>query len=109
MAQLASILFGGAFTVCSAYGLGLFSTRRLRLPNCIALAVGAALTLAGVRRSVTPELRLLAVGSALGLAGIDVVYVRRRRISRVYLLDAIAELALVAAWLFASARGRARS
>ena len=70
--------------------------------------VGAALTLAGARRSMTPELRLLAVGSALGLTGIDLVYVRRGRISRVYLLDAIAELALVAAWLLASMRERAR-
>jgi hypothetical protein len=71
--------------------------------------IGATLTLAGARRAVTPELRLLAVGSALGLTGIDVVYVRRGRISKVYLLDAIAELALVATWVFASVRERARS
>src|SRR3954452_1251798 len=64
-------------------------------------AVGAALTIAGVRRSVTREMRLLAVGSALGLTGIDVAYVRNGRISKVYLLDAVAELVLVAAWLFA--------
>jgi hypothetical protein len=64
-------------------------------------SIGAALTMAGARRSVTREMRLLAVGSAIGLTGIDVVYVRRGRISKVYLLDAVAELVLVAAWLFA--------
>jgi len=53
-------------------------------------------------------MRLLAVGSALGLTGIDVVYVRNGRISKVYLLDAVAELVLVAAWLFAWLRERDR-
>jgi hypothetical protein len=41
---------------------------------------------------------LVAAGSAAALATIDVVYVAKRRISPVYLLDAIAEIALVAAW-----------
>jgi hypothetical protein len=61
-------------------------------------AIGAGLTLAGRRKSVTPELRLLALGSALGLTGIDVVYVARGKIAKVYLLDALAELGLVGAW-----------
>jgi len=65
-------------------------------------AIGAALTLAGRRKSVTPELRLLAVGSAIGLAGIDLVYVARGRISKIYLLDALAELALLVGWGLAS-------
>lgn len=69
--------------------------------------VGAALGLAGLRGRVAPEARLLAVGSALGLTGIDVVYVARRRISPVYLLDALAELLLVAWWL-AARRAEAR-
>jgi hypothetical protein len=66
--------------------------------------IGAALALAGRRKSVTPELRLLALGSALGLTGIDVVYVARGRISKVYLLDAAAELGLVALWALAGQR-----
>src|SRR5829696_9357239 len=66
-------------------------------------AIGAALTLAGRRKSVTPELQLLAIGSALGLTGIDVVYVARGRIAKIYLLDAIAELGLVGAWALSSA------
>ncbi|MFL5801584.1 MAG: hypothetical protein ACJ8CR_07555 [Roseiflexaceae bacterium] len=62
-------------------------------------AIGAALTMAGLRRSVTGELRLLAISSALGLTGIDVIYVARGRIAKIYLLDAVVELALVVAWL----------
>jgi len=68
-------------------------------------AIGAALRLAGWRKSVTPELRLLAIGSALGLAGIDVVYVVRGRIAKVYLLDALAELGLIAAWALSRSGG----
>lgn len=65
--------------------------------------IGGVLGLAGWRRRVTPEVRLLAVGSALGLAAIDVVYVAKGTISKVYLLDAVAEIGLAAAW--AAARG----
>jgi hypothetical protein len=64
----------------------------------LVLAVGASLGLAGARRRVTPELALLAAGSAAGLAAIDVVYVARRRIAPVYLLDALAEGALLVGW-----------
>jgi hypothetical protein len=64
----------------------------------LVLAVGASLGLAGARRRVTPELTLLAAGSAAGLAAIDVVYVARRRIAPVYLLDALAEGALLVGW-----------
>lgn len=73
-------------------------------------AIGGALGCAGWSRRVTPEVRLLAVGSALGLAGIDVVYVAKGRISRIYLLDAAVELGLAAAWAAASpARSPMRS
>ena len=41
---------------------------------------------------------LVAAGSAAALAAIDTVYVAKRRISPVYLLDAVAEIALVAGW-----------
>lgn len=50
------------------------------------------------RRPVARELRTVAVGSAIGLALVDLVFVARRRISWVYLLDATAETALIAAW-----------
>lgn len=61
-------------------------------------AVGAGLTLAGARGRVTPELATVAIGSAAGLTAIDLVYVGNRRISPVYLLDAVAEVGLIAAW-----------
>jgi hypothetical protein len=61
----------------------------------LVLAVGAALGLAGIRHRVTPELALLAASSAAGLAAIDAVYVARRRIAPIYLLDALAEAVLL--------------
>jgi energy-converting hydrogenase Eha subunit E len=61
--------------------------------------VGAVLVLAGLREAVTPEIALLAVGSALGLMGIDLWYVARRVIPRIYLLDAAAELVIVGLWV----------
>lgn len=76
----------------------------VRTVGVLISVIGAVLLLGGRRGRVGPELRLLAAGSALGLAGIDVVYVSRRRISPVYLLDAVAELALAAAWAIAARR-----
>lgn len=60
--------------------------------------IGGVVGLAGYRRRVTPEVALLAAGSAAGLAAIDIVYVARRRIRPVYLLDAAAEAGLIALW-----------
>jgi hypothetical protein len=63
--------------------------------------IGTTLAVAGARNNVSTEVRLLAVGSAAGLTAIDVAYVRAGRISRIYLLDAAAEVALIAAWAVA--------
>jgi hypothetical protein len=62
-------------------------------------AIGSALTLAGARRNVSAETRVLAVASAAGLTAIDLVYVAKRRIAPVYLLDAVVELALIGGWI----------
>lgn len=70
-------------------------------------SIGSALMLAGYRGNVSPEVRLLAVTSALSLAGIDLVYVGRRQIGPIYLVDAVGELALVAAWLLPDQRSEA--
>jgi hypothetical protein len=43
--------------------------------------------------------RRVGIGTSLVLGSIDVIYAPPRRISRLYLLDALAEAALVAAWL----------
>ena len=69
-------------------------------------AIGSALLVAGSRRRVPPEIVVLGAGSAAGLAAIDAVYVARRRISPIYLLDAVAEVAFVLAWLWTWQRGR---
>lgn len=60
--------------------------------------IGSVLGLAGLRKSVTPEIAALAAGSAASLSTIDAVYVSKKSISPVYLLDAFAELALITAW-----------
>lgn len=66
--------------------------------------VGAALGAAGARGRITPEMAMVAMGTGAGLAAIDTVYVTRRRISPVYLLDAAGELLLLAGWFFALRR-----
>jgi hypothetical protein len=65
--------------------------------------IGAALILAGVRGEVTSAVILLAVASAAGLAGVDMIYVSKQVIARIYLLDALVELILIVWWLIALA------
>jgi hypothetical protein len=61
--------------------------------------VGVSLLGAAGKHRVTPELEAVGAGSAAVLATIDVVYVARKRISPVYLLDAAAQMTIVALWL----------
>jgi hypothetical protein len=68
--------------------------------------IGAAIGSAALRRRITPEIELLAAGSAAGLAAIDVIYVARRRIAPIYLLDALGEALLIGGWLRARGLGR---
>ena len=70
----------------------------------VVTAIGASLGQAAARRRIAPELRTVAVASALGLGLVDVYFVARGRIARTYLIDAVAEAALVAAWLAADGR-----
>jgi hypothetical protein len=63
---------------------------------------GAVLMMAGLRRRAhTREIRTLAIASGAALAAIDLTYVPRRRISRIYLLDALANGGWALAWLVA--------
>ncbi|HEX8220396.1 MAG TPA: hypothetical protein VF914_14465 [Chloroflexia bacterium] len=62
------------------------------------IVIGAVLGLAGKRGEPVPEVPLLAVGSAAGLTAIDVIYVAKKRIRPVYLLDALAEVGLIGLW-----------
>lgn len=76
----------------------------VRTVGALVSVVGAVLLLGSRRSRWLPEFTLLAVGSALSLALVDIVGVAVRRISPVYLLDAVGELALVAAWVGAEQR-----
>ncbi len=49
----------------------------------------------------------LTTGIAAGLTAIDAVYVARKRISPVYLLDAVTEIALIGAWIWTRGREHA--
>ena len=71
----------------------------VRTVGILIAVIGLTLLLAARRRRIGPELVLLAAGSAAGLAGIDLVYALGDRISDIYLLDAVVEIALVLAWV----------
>lgn len=60
---------------------------------------GGALIYASKKKQPSPEIKLIAIGSAASLAVIDFIYVAKRRISPVYLLDGIAEVAFVLSWV----------
>lgn len=60
--------------------------------------LGGGLIASALRGGPSRDLALTAAGSAAALAAVDVVYVGRDRIAPVYLLDAVAEAALVAGW-----------
>ncbi len=78
----------------------------VRTVGVLIAAIGATLAVGARRRRPSPETATPALGSAAGLGAIDVVYAARGRISRVYLLDAVAEALLAAAWLTGLARRR---
>jgi hypothetical protein len=61
--------------------------------------VGASLIAGAFERRTSRAIGLLGIGSAAALGVADLVYVARGRISKVYLGDASAEAALVAAWI----------
>lgn len=67
--------------------------------------VGGLISLIGIvlllsrRDSARREHRALAMGAAAWLTGVDVYYVLRRRISPIYLADALTESLLLGAWV----------
>lgn len=69
--------------------------------SVLILAIASGLLVGGVRRSVGPELITMAIVAAVGLTAIDVIYVSRGVISPIYLADAVVQVGLILAWLFA--------
>jgi UDP-N-acetylmuramyl pentapeptide phosphotransferase/UDP-N-acetylglucosamine-1-phosphate transferase len=76
----------------------------VRTVGGLVAVIGAVLSSAAARRRVHSEVVLLGVATAASLAAIDVVYATRGRISKIYLLDAFAEIALIGAWASVLAR-----
>ena len=62
------------------------------------MAIGAALLYAGVRDQITPSIFILGIGSAAGLTAIEIIYVSKKVISPIYLLDAVIEIILMIWW-----------
>ncbi len=60
--------------------------------------VGATLLAAARRREITRQTAMLGAASAAALALADVCYVARGRISKVYLLDVLAETPFLVGW-----------
>jgi len=60
--------------------------------------IGAAIFAARRRPMLFPEIFLLAAGSAGVLGAVDVVYALRGVISKIYLLDAVPEAAIIVGW-----------
>lgn len=71
----------------------------------LVVVIGTVLLSSAFRQLIPMETYVLAIGSALGLAAIDVIYVGQKRISSIYLLDAVAEALLVGAWFMAAWAG----
>ena len=69
-------------------------------------AIGGVQIAAARRSEIPQELAILGVGAPLALLLIDVTYVAKRRISKVYLLDALAQLGLIGLWGAAMAASR---
>ena len=72
--------------------------------GALVAVTGAVLLTAAAGDRLTPDLRRLAGGSAFALGAVDVIYSWRRRIPPVYLVDGVAEAALLAFWLSGASR-----
>lgn len=71
----------------------------VRTVGVLIAVIGAVLLAAVWRRRATAEVVLLALASAVSLIGVDVMFVLRQVIDRIYLLDAAAEAVLVVLWI----------
>lgn len=69
----------------------------VQMVGLLAASIGAALAAGAREDTPTAATRALAILSALSFAGIDLAYGARGRISRIYLADAVVELALLVA------------
>ena len=66
--------------------------------GALLVGIGAALILAGTRQQFDPAVVLIAMASAAALLGVELVYVPKRVISPIYLVDAAIEAGFLAGW-----------
>lgn len=71
----------------------------VRTVGALLLVKSGVLISAGRNDRISPEVMGMAIGSSASLATIDIVYVSRGRLSVFYLLDALAQMALIAGWI----------
>ena len=76
----------------------------VKMVGALAAAVGLAL-LAALRSPLQSSTAVLAIGSAFAFLAIDVVYVSKKVIGPVCLLDAVPELLLIGGWVLVFVRG----
>jgi hypothetical protein len=106
----AYLVVGGLWPILDLEGFGRVTPPKLEgwLPKAVGACmanVGIALGAAGLRGKVARELRILGASTALSFAAMDFWHAGpRRRISRVYMLKGITQLAFAAAWTFAEWR-----
>lgn len=67
--------------------------------------VGLVLASASLRNRITSEIRWLAIGTSSVLGTISAVYAAKGRIRPIYLLDAAANLGLIASWFLRGVNG----
>jgi|SRR5579883_351981 len=72
----------------------------VQMVGLLATTIGTTLLVGTAEEQIDDAVVALAVGSALSFAAIDVVHAARRRISPIYLGDALAEAALIAGIAF---------
>ena len=73
----------------------------VRTVGVLVTAIAIPIFTAAVNGRIDEDIMILAVGGALGLTAIDVVYVMKRVIARIYLVDAGGEVILIGAWIVA--------
>ncbi|MCP2332100.1 hypothetical protein [Actinoalloteichus caeruleus] len=102
--QGAFTLLGGLWPLVSIRSFeSVFGPRKV--DDWLQYTTGGLLVVAGLgqlrtgrSRESHRQARILGVGTAATLLAVDLVYVRRGRISPVYLLDAVAETGWLVAW-----------
>ncbi|MEA2709017.1 MAG: hypothetical protein QOF78_1618 [Phycisphaerales bacterium] len=67
--------------------------------GALVTVIGLAIGIAAMRGQVGVEIFVLAAGSAAALGAVDIIYVAKRVIPKIYLADAVAEAVLIAGWI----------